>query len=139
MCNEEALHPKSCYFTFDSANNIMKAGPVWDFDWAALYESQADYCFLTGFIYYNALFKSSVFIDEVKEVWDNYSSDIEIDNKIEELRDYLSVAANYDAKKWGVNHNPFDMQLSDFNAHVDFLKTLLDSKMETVDAEISAM
>lgn len=70
MDNGELGHPKSCYFTFDSENNIFKAGPVWDFDWAALF--QPAYCRLKDTLYYNALFKSLEFVSRVKELWNQY-------------------------------------------------------------------
>lgn len=139
MSNGELGHPKSCYFTFDSANNIFKAGPVWDFDWATLYASQANSCFLKGTIYYNALFKSPSFAARTKEIWAEKSASIDISTTIETFREQLELAATYDAKLWGVNHNPVDMKYDDFDGHVDFLKDTLVRKFAVVDSDVNAM
>lgn len=37
-CNQEANHPKSCFFY--SRNGILYAGPVWDFDWGTFTERE---------------------------------------------------------------------------------------------------
>lgn len=139
MSNGELGHPKSCYFTFDSANNIFKAGPVWDFDWATLYASQANSCFLKGTIYYNALFKSPSFAARTKEIWAEKSASIDISTTIETFREQLELAATYDAKLWGVNHNPVDMKYDDFDGHVDFLKDTFVRKFAVVDSDVNAM
>ena len=139
MSNGELGHPKSCYFTFDSANNIFKAGPVWDFDWATLYASQANSCFLKGTIYYNALFKSPSFAARTKKIWAEKSASIDISTTIETFREQLEIAATYDAKLWGVNHNPVDMKYDDFDGHVDFLKNTLVRKFAVVDSDVNAM
>ena len=130
MDNGELGHPKSSYFTYDGTNNIFKAGPVWDFDWASLAEHNT--CILTNTIYYDALFKSSSFIQKLKEIMSEKVSVIDINSKIEELRSQISIAANYDAELWGVNHNPTGLYFEDFDGHVDFLKETLNNKLEVV-------
>ncbi len=134
MSNGELKHPKSCYFTFDSANNLFKAGPVWDFDWSSLLQS--DSCRLKSSIYYNALFKSANFRNNLITLWNEYYTNINIETRIETLRNLLSVAARYDAMIWGVNHNPLEMELSDFNSHVDFVKDILIMKLSVVKTEV---
>lgn len=137
MDNGELRHPKSCYFTYESSTDTFKAGPVWDFDWAALATNHN--VRLKNTIYYNALFKSPSFTDRVIEIWNEKSADIEIDTKIEELRTQLAVAAKYDAVLWGVNHNPVSITCDDFNGHVDFLKEALNHKYQAVQEDIDAL
>lgn len=137
MDNGELNHPKSCYFIFESKTNIMKAGPVWDFDWASIQENSSIY--LKNSLYYDALFKSSSFRKKLKRIWDEKSGSIDISLKIEELRNKISVAADYDAKLWQVNHNPTNMELANFNEHVNFLKATILNRMKIVSNEISIL
>ena len=63
------------------------------------------------------------------------------DAKIEELRNHLRVAAVYDSKIWGVNHNPLSSSggliFNNFDGHVDFLKQTIANKFSVVDTAIS--
>ena len=137
MDNGELGHPKSCYFTYDSTNNMLKAGPVWDFDWASL--SQGNSVHLINTIYYNALFKSDSFKTTVKNIWNEKSSTINISDKIEEIRNEIKIAAVYDSILWGVNHNPNPSVLTfnNFDGHVDFLKETLQNKKLAVGSFIN--
>ncbi|WP_294431398.1 CotH kinase family protein [uncultured Treponema sp.] len=137
MNNQELWHPKSCYFTFDSNKNLFKAGPVWDFDWAAL--SQASSCSLKTTIYYNALFKSPAFKKRVKELWLEYYSTIDIDSRIESMRSEILVSQQYDTMIWGEHKDPSGVVRKDFDAYVDFLKETLLKKLSVVNNEINGM
>lgn len=137
MSNGELGHPKSCYFTFDSTNNLIKAGPVWDFDWASLYIHNS--CILKSKIYYNALFKSISFKNALIHIWNEYENDINLNSRLEFLKKEISIAAKYDAVIWGVNHNPAQIEFLDFNEHVDFLKTVLNTKHSVVKREVEMM
>ena len=137
MDNGELGHPKSCYFTFDSENNIFKAGPVWDFDWAALF--QPAYCSLKDTLYYNALFKSPEFVNLVKELWNQYYGRIHIVSKVESLRDELKFSAELDGYIWGINHNPLGMVCNDFNEHINYVRNALSTKLDVVNADITEM
>jgi hypothetical protein len=75
MDNIELQHPKSCYFTYQNDIDLFKAGPVWDFDWSSLTTRTT---YLRESIYYDALFKSPLFILAVKRIWDTYSKDLKI-------------------------------------------------------------
>lgn len=137
MDNGELGHPKSCYFTYDSTNNMLKAGPVWDFDWASL--SQGNSVHLINTIYYNALFKSDSFKTTVTNIWNEKSGTINISDKIEEIRNEIKIAAVYDSILWGVNHNPNPSVLTfnNFDGHVDFLKETLQNKKLAVGSFIN--
>lgn len=87
MSNCELGWPKSCYFSFDTANNIFKAGPVWDFDW--VYQDLS--CVLQDTIYYDALFKSSSFTSREKNLWQEYYSLIDIYGQIKTLIEKIFV------------------------------------------------
>ena len=135
MNNHELEKPKSAFFTFDSAKNVLKAGPVWDFDWRFKDSYQGD---LRKALYYDALFKSSLFIAAIKQIWDKYQNVIDIDTIIESMRGKISVAAEYDSLLWGIRENNMNrIKTKDFNSNVDFLKETLLKRLLLVDSEIN--
>lgn len=135
MSNRELGWPKSCYFTFDTANNIFKAGPVWDFDW--VYQDLT--CVLQDTLYYDALFKSPSFTSRAKNLWQEYYSLIDIDGQIETLREKISVASEFDTLIWGKHKDPSEVVREDFDAYVDFLKETLNKKLLVVNDAIMAL
>ena len=107
MFNFDFMTPRSAFFTFDSVNNIFKAGPVWDFDlslpspdteWSWHY---AEIWQWNG-IYYNALLKSPAFVTRTKELWNKYHNLIDIEDVIESMRGKISTAAGYDFIRWWI-------------------------------------
>ena len=137
MENTELNSPESAYFTFSSARDIFKAGPVWDFDRALLAKPSG--CILKEAVYYNALFKSPLFRKRVRELWNEYYGEINIKSHIELMRGRLAIAAEYDKMLWGVHNDPSGVQRENFDAYVDFLKEGILDKISIVDKEISEM
>ncbi|ORX78634.1 hypothetical protein BCR32DRAFT_294925 [Anaeromyces robustus] len=143
MSNTEMKHPKSCYFTYDSSTNLIKAGPVWDFDWASLYKSPI--CTLKDTIYYNALFKSPTFVKHLKTIWNQYYQNIsrDIENQIEFLRNKISTETEYDTLLWGKHNDPTiipsTLLRKDFDAYVDFLKSTILNKLSVVNNTVKKL
>lgn len=137
MSNGELNHPKSCYFTFDNTRKILKAGPVWDFDWASL--STPTSLSLNKSLYFDALFKSPAFKNKLKELWKEYSGSVFIDEQIETLRAQIYKAQIIDTKRWGAHKDPSGIARENFDAYVDFLKSTLNKKYEIVNAEIEKL
>ena len=132
MDNKKLETPESCYFTFESTDNSFKAGPVWDFETASVYQSSS--CKLGKTLYYDALFKSPAFTARTKELWKTYSGRIKVESEIETMRSALSTAAQYDSMLWGNESNdPSGINRKDFDAYVDFLKETLIKKISVVD------
>lgn len=127
MNNKELGHPKSVFFTFDSANNTFKAGPVWDFDWTFAGSQQ---CRLKNTIYYNALFKSPAFVSRTKELWNIYSGRIDVETPFESAREKISTAAIYDALRWDKGN---------FNTAVNSLKRDVLERIGIVNTDIDNM
>ena len=135
MDNWDSGHPRSDFFTFDSANNILKAGPVWDFDTAA--SSRSASCQLNEALYYNALFKSPKFIAHTKELWNEYSGLIDIEPRIETIRSIIALAAKYDAMLWTGRHdyiNTFpNNNVKVFDEYVEYLEKNINNKIPVVE------
>ncbi len=131
MDNGELFFPKSSFFSLDNTNNVLRAGPVWDFDWACL--GQSSTCILQNTIYYDALFKSPSFTQKVKDLWQKYYTLIDIDLQIETLREEISVAAEFDFLIWGKHNDSSNIVREDFDSYVDFLKETLNKKLLVVN------
>ena len=142
MDNTELNEPKSAYFTYEHKDegDVFKAGPAWDFDAGALTDNTP--IKLDTSIYYNALFKSPLFISALEEVWEEYKSMISanrINAEIDAMRDTLKVAAKVDSLRWGVHLDLSGIERADYDAYVDFLKSSLDNKIAVVSDYISAL
>lgn len=136
MSNGELGHPKSCYLTFTTADSLLKAGPVWDFDWASLSQTG---CTLTNTLYYDALFKSPTFRARLKEIWDECCGNINIAGEIKRLRDTIDEAQLADAAIWGTHLDPSGIPRDGFDAYVDFLQETLCKKYAAVDSMIQQL
>ena len=142
MDNTELNEPKSAYFTYvhKDEGDVFKAGPAWDFDAGASTDNAP--VKLDTSIYYNALFKSPLFISALEEVWEEYKSMIDaskINAEIDLMRDTLKVAAKVDSLRWGVHLDLSGIERPDYDAYVDFLKSSLDNKFAVVSDYISAL
>ena len=139
MDNPDSGNPRSDFFTFDSANNIFKAGPVWDFDLAA--SSRTASCQLDKAIYYNALFKSPKFVQRTKELWNEYSDAVDFEPLIAETQNRIALAAQYDNMLWVGQHDYINIFLHNnnvkvFNEYVEYLKESINKKINVVDTYI---
>lgn len=128
MDNTELLHPKSCFFTFDSSENILKAGPVWDFDWAAgTYETNQK---LKDSIYYDALFKTTEFRDALNEEKEKLSSQ-RVSDRIAQLSDAIESSVMLDGIRWGTsNRNPVGERKGSWNEYVAYLEKCVNTRLE---------
>lgn len=136
MSNGELGHPKSCYLTFTTADSLLKAGPVWDFDWASLSQTG---CTLTNTLYYDALFKSSAFKERLKEIWRERCGNINIAEEIKRLRDTIDAAQLADAAIWEAHLDPSGIPRDGFDAYVDFLQETLCKKYTAVDRMVRGL
>ena len=139
MDNPDSGNPRSDFFTFDSANNIFKAGPVWDFDLAA--SSRTASCQLDKAIYFNALFKSPKFVQRTKELWNEYSGAVDLEPLIAETQNRIALAAQYDNMLWVGQHDYINIFLHNnnvkvFNEYVEYLKESINKKINVVDTYI---
>lgn len=136
MGNPELNHPKSCYLTYNVANGRLKAGPVWDFDLAALTPSA---CCLMNTLYYDALFKSTTFKKKLKEIWNEYSGKIDIEKQIDSLRKIIYKGQQADAEIWGAHLDPSYIAQDGFDEYVEFLKQTLCQNFSSVNHMIEGL
>ena len=66
--NGEPMHPKSSYMHKDK-DGLLKAGPVWDFDWETFVPYKVNGYVVRDAIYYPYLFADEGFVARLKERW----------------------------------------------------------------------
>jgi hypothetical protein len=67
--NFEPMNPPySCYFYKDRMD-VLKAGPVWDFDWTTFRDKYREGFYAGMGLYYPQLFQDPVFVKKVRERW----------------------------------------------------------------------
>ena len=135
--SDEPNHPKSFYLTKDR-NDLLKAGPVWDFDWGT-YRPNV-YISSARAVYYDKLFQNSEFVAVVKECWSNYKE------TLGNMEDYVnnqaalitySEAVNYDM--WPID---WDVNGDETMTHQEAVKRLIEAykqKYQYLDGKISNM
>lgn len=67
--NSEPYHPKSSYM-YKDADGLLKAGPVWDFDWETFVAYKTSEYVVKEAIYYGYLFADPAFVARIKERWE---------------------------------------------------------------------
>lgn len=140
--NGEPIHPKSSYMHKDRLGKL-KAGPVWDFDYATFVPSNASSFQIKNAIYYGRLFDDPVFKAEVKTRWASYKS------RFDAIPDYIrTVAANIkksnevDYVMWPLSANSAgsvngDQDLS-FDDAIERIISAYTAKVEYMDSQITS-
>lgn len=107
MCNHELGNPGSVFFHKDK-DGLLKAGPVWDFDWGVLsfYTSNGANGLVNGkAIWYARLFQDPAFKARVKARFQELLPQLEtIPDYMEECRALLKKSAELNFQMW----NPAD-------------------------------
>ena len=134
--NAEASHPKSTYF-YKERSDVLKAGPVWDFDWGTFTHSTT-FC-VKDAIWYSQLFKDPVFVRKVKERWEILKPKFEeVTELIENEIVHLGVSAQLDNEMWslqGSNNVNNDESLSQSDA-IYLLRNNYENRMKWLDTQI---
>ena len=137
--NREPQHPKSSYMNKDRGGKL-KAGPVWDYDWAT-FRPTGEGLINTKDMWYDALFRNETFVNRLKERWNAYKADIEgVGQFIDETKAEIRESAEYNLQKWPLNgyYVNEDESLS-FDAAVARLKQAFTQKIDLNDKAINAL
>ena len=140
--NTEPLHPKSCYMHKDAgANAKLKAGPVWDFDWATFNPHKSGLR-LGNALWYASLMNSPEFKSALKARWAEVKPIFEnIDSFINEQADLIRDSEAINHQMWPINdrHNyPNGDEKLSFEEAVERMKTVIDNRIEELDAIINS-
>ncbi|MDE6157363.1 MAG: CotH kinase family protein [Muribaculaceae bacterium] len=137
-CNGEPQHPKSSYM-HKTEDGILKAGPVWDFDYGTFIPG-IDKWLDNKSIWYSQLFARPEFKARVKERWAQCKPELEsmpeyIDKVAAMLRE--SEAAN--AELWPITTVVNGDEKLSFEQAVERLKTCLANRIVWMDTRIAIL
>lgn len=137
--NSEPLHPKSSYMHKDQGG-LLKAGPVWDFDWQTFVPNKSSVFAIYGAIYYGRLFQDRAFVERVKERWRMFKPNFESvpDYILSESR-RLKSSAEINLKMWPINVVVNCDESLSFEAAVNRMRTSYINKLNWLDKQIEAM
>ena len=100
--NPEPYVPRSCFFNKDR-NGLLKAGPVWDFDFGT-FRKRDSFC-AADVLWYDRLFRDPVFVSKVKERWGLLKPRFEeVIAIIEECGESLSESERLNTKMWDLRN-----------------------------------
>lgn len=106
--NSEPLHPKSVFMYKDAG--LLKAGPVWDFDWGTFIERKVNGWEMDNALWYNVLLKNQTFRKNIQDDWTQYKNGLaQIPQFIDSLVDYIKESNDRNIALW-----PISIQSEDF-------------------------
>lgn len=137
--NSEPNAPRSCYMTKDK-NGLVKAGPVWDFDFSTFNPLKTSIFIAKHSLYYGRLFEDEAFRALVKAKWAAQKS------KFEEVGDYIDSLSETLVVSDEINHSLWPIILSvgngdefmNYKPAVSQMKRVFLDKLNWMDAQISS-
>lgn len=137
--NSEPFHPKSVYMHKDRGG-LLKAGPVWDFDWETFVPDKANGYVVKESLYYGRLFEDEAFVARVKERW------AELKPFFESVPGYIDARAEQIALSEGFNHTMWPItevvnsdESMTFEEAVARMKNAYSAKLKWLNKKISEM
>ncbi|MCH5232571.1 MAG: CotH kinase family protein [Muribaculaceae bacterium] len=135
MMNMEPNHPKSTYFYKDK-DDLMKMGPVWDFDWGTLATTTIKSYSIKNAVYFSKLFQDPEFINLVKSKWaEEYGSFLSIPDFIDATAQEIENSNILNYSIWGCPESP-NYESSDFQEAVDKIKSSYVAKLAWLNTQI---
>jgi len=121
--NAEPGHPKSCYM-YKDRGGLLKAGPVWDFDWNTFTTTSGFAC--KDAMWYSQFFKDSVFVAKVKERWTKFKPAFEaLPDVIEAQRTKIYHSDELNNEMWPFIYNKLTVNGDEKLTHQEAVKKLV--------------
>lgn len=108
--NQEPNNPGSVYMYYDPSDDLLHAGPIWDFDYGTymydyndcgLYYNKSSHFILANSIWYCRLLQNTAFQNRVSERWAIIKPLLEtMVEQIPTLKSYLATSATYNWAMW---------------------------------------
>lgn len=151
--NQEPNNPGSCYMYKkpDAEGGKLFAGPVWDFDYGCfnadftdgLYYDKRNNFQILNSLWYVGLFESSEFRNEVKTRWAALKPKLDLDEFIEQNRNYLKESAALNLALWPNMRNDCGDPNGESNMStdqaIDRIKSNFNQRVSDLDRLISKM
>jgi len=136
--NWEPNHPKSSFMHKDM-NGVIKAGPVWDFDWGTFHTWNTSKFMINNSLYYDRLFQDPSFVALVKSKWAKQKSKFEeVYDYIDELKTTLSASDAINHCIWPMSTTVNGDESLTFDETVSRIEKAYRAKLKWMDTQISA-
>ena len=136
--NWEPNHPKSSYMHKDK-NGVIKAGPVWDFDYGTFVPSKSSVLVNKDAIYYGRLFEDSEFNSLVKKKWQRQKTKFEEVGKfIDTLGEKLYESDKLNHIMWPISSTVNGDEDMEYETAVSRMKDAFLDKLNWMDTKISS-
>ena len=136
--NTEPNHPKSSYMHKDR-NGKLKAGPVWDFDWATFIPN-IDNFRVNNAIWYGKLFEDPTFVETAIQRWNTLKPGFQsIIPFINEQAAYIRQSAIVDGNMWPINQDINGDEKMSFDAAVNRLREAYEERINELDRLIGGL
>lgn len=137
--NAEPMHPKSSYMHKDK-DGLLKAGPVWDFDWETFVPYKVNGYVVRDAIYYPYLFADEGFVARLKERWTLLKPRLEqVGAFIESEAARIAPAVEINMKMWPIDVVVNQDEKFTFDNAVSRIKHCYESKLKWLDGQIANM
>jgi hypothetical protein len=141
--NPDARDYSSIFFSWEK-KDIIKMGPVWDFDLAFGNDNRCRYSegwFIENYYWYSYLLQDSRMKDKKRAFWiKNKEVFFRTQNAIDSIFSILLKSANNNFKKWDILNSTDNPYLASsyltYNEAVDDLKQWVVKRFEWIDAQI---
>jgi len=139
--NAECFWPKSCYM-HKNRDGVMKAGPVWDFDWGTFTPDYSNKYVAKSHLYYPELFQDATFVSLVKSRWGAFKESVlnNIPTFIDNTKEQIRKSDEINSAMWPISdYNRNGDEDMTFDDAVERLKTSMLQKIDWLDAQIAGM
>lgn len=136
--NAEPNHPKSSYM-FKGRNDVLKAGPLWDFDWETFRDpARGQQWLIKNTIYYGDLFKNQDFVKRVKERWNKHKSKLEsVTDFIDQAYAEIKESGENNGRMWTAPDYPNLEGSLSYSEAVERLRRSYVARLKWMDSQIS--
>jgi hypothetical protein len=131
--NTELSHPKSVYMN-KPQNEALKAGPVWDFDFATFVFNES--LRVKNSLWYDSLFEISKFKEEVKYQWElNKDKFLDLAAFIDSLAVYTKKSNERNILLWPIKEEKYMAgdEKMDFDEAIDRIKSHYIKRINLMD------
>lgn len=136
--NGEPDQPKSSYMHKDK-NGVIKAGPVWDFDYWTFVPDNSSSFIVNDAIYYGRLFEDAEFKSLVKMKWQNQKTRFEeVVQFIDALAEKLSESDKLNHIMWPISITVNGDESMNYETAVSRMKGAFLDKLNWMDTQISS-
>ena len=136
--NWEPNHPKSSYMHKDK-NGVIKAGPVWDFDYWTFVPGSSSSFMNNNSIYYDRLFDDAEFKSLAKTKWQEQKSKFEeIGQFIDTTGFKLSESDKLNHIMWPISSTVNGDESMNYETAVSRMKSAYLNKLNWMDTKISS-